>query len=202
MKTYVIKYADGSEQNEMCPYHHTKEAATQELMRYVNAAGCPPFDFKLEEKEYDVNEGIATFDEARTRLGIKPNTDFIIAKEVFSENPIQIEDVKRLVGDINPEHFEALIALNKLFTIAEAWNKEDGFVPDFSDLSQDKWYPWFKYDKDAARFVYAGTAYTPTTAYAPFGARLCFKSSARAAQFGKQFAYLYNSVFLRINKLT
>ena len=98
--------------------------------------------------------------------------------------------------DINPKHIEALIALNKLFTLAEAWNKEDGFVPDFSDWEQDKWFPWFKYDKDAAGFVCAATNTTPTSANARIGSRLCFKSSERAEQFGKQFADLYNKVFL------
>ena len=98
--------------------------------------------------------------------------------------------------DINPTHIEALIALNKLFTIAQAWNKEDGFVPDFSDCNQEKWFPWFKYDKDAAGFVFAYTYSTPTVASTIVGSRLCFKSSERAAQFGKQFADLYNKVFL------
>ena len=87
------------------------------------------------------------------------------------------------------------LKLNKLFTIAQAWNKEDGFVPDFSDWEQDKWFPWFVYDKDAAGFVYASTTNAPALAAAAIGSRLCFKSSARAAQFGKQFADLYNKVF-------
>ena len=93
-------------------------------------------------------------------------------------------------------HIEALIGLNELFTIAQAWNKEDGFVPDFSDWCQDKWFPWFKYNKDTAGFVYADTTHAATYAGAYFGSRLCFKSSARAMQFGKQFAVLYNKVLL------
>lgn len=98
--------------------------------------------------------------------------------------------------DIIPKHIEALIALNKLFTIAQAWNKEDEFVPDFSDWNQGKWFPWFKYDEDAVGFVFASASRTPSHAYAYIGSLLCFKSSARAAQFGKQFAKLYNKVFL------
>lgn len=73
-----------------------------------------------------------------------------------------------------------MIALNRLFTITEAWNKEDGFVPDFSDTHQNNWFPLFKYDKDAASF----------------GSRICFISHLRAKQFGKQFEELYNEVFL------
>ena len=156
-----------------------------------------PFDFIIEEVECkDVSEVITDFESARKALGGKPNADFTVAKNILSGNVVQLEDVARLVTDINPKHIEALIALNKLFTIAQAWNKEDGFVPDFSDWEQDKWFPWFKYEKDAAGFVYAYTANAPTGAYASIGSRLCFKSSARATQFGKQFADLYNKVFL------
>ena len=136
------------------------------------------------------------FESARKTLGFKPNMDFTVAKKILSGNVVQLEDVARLVTDINLKHIEALIALNKLFTLAEAWNKEDGFVPDFSDWEQDKFFPWFMYNKDAAVFVFAGTDCTPTTAFANLGSRLCFKSSARAAQFGKQFTDLYNKVFL------
>ena len=117
-------------------------------------------------------------------------------KEKLSESDVPFDGVARLVEDINPKRIEAQLALNKLVSMAEAWNKEDGFVPDFSDRHQDKWFPWFRYDKDAAGFVCAHTNRTATSAAANFGSRLCFKSSARAAQFGKQFAHLYNKVFL------
>ena len=93
-------------------------------------------------------------------------------------------------------NLEAIDSLDKLFLIAKAWNKEDGFVPDFSDWNQSKWYPWFKYDKDAAGFVYASSSNAPANAYASLGSRLCFKTRERAAQFGKQFTNLYNKVFL------
>ena len=192
MKKYIIKNADGSEQSEMQAIHESRKEAGETLMDYIcdhnedldvdDDDYLSPFDFALEEVECkEVNEVI---------------TDFTVAKKILSGNVVQLEDVERLVTDINPKHIKALIALNKLFTIAQAWNKEDGFVPDFSDWEQDKWFPWFVYDKDAAGFVCAGTFYTPTSATAAFGSRLCFKSSARAAQFGKQFADLYNKVFL------
>lgn len=198
MKKYVIKYADGSDQHEMPAIHETVESAVRGLIGYIKLYDYQrsPFDFKIEEVECDTSECIDSFDKAMKYLGIERNDDFIIARDISSQNPVELGKVKRLVSCVNPKHIEALISLNKLFTIAEAWNKEDGFVPDFSDLKQDKWYPWFKYDKDAEGFVYAGTAYTPTTAYAPFGSRLCFKSSERAVQFGEQFADLYNSAFL------
>ena len=155
------------------------------------------FDFTLEEiEEKDINEGVTNFEEARKYLHCKPNGDFAVSKKILSDNPLPLDGVGNLVKNLNPRHLNALIALNKLFTIAEAWNKADGFVPDFSNTSQYKYYPWFVYDKDAAGFVYANTSSTASTTGANFGSRLCFKTANRAKQFGEKFADLYNQVFL------
>lgn len=156
-----------------------------------------PFDFTLEVVEcQDVNETITNFDEARAFLGGKPNNDYTVSKKVLSGNCVQLADVTRLIQDVNPKHIKALIALNELFTIAQAWNKADDFVPDFSNSMQDKWFPWFVYDKGAAGFVCASTYASPSSTYAYFGSRLCFKTRNRAIQFGKQFVGLYNQIFL------
>ena len=156
-----------------------------------------PFDFTLEVVEcQDVNETITNFDEARAFLGGKPNNDYTVSKKVLSGNCVQLADVTHLVQDVNPKHIKALIALNELFTIAQAWNKADDFVPDFSNSMQDKWFPWFVYDKGSAGFVFAVTNHAPSATYALFGSRLCFKTRNRAIQFGKQFVGLYNQVFL------
>lgn len=158
------------------------------------------FDFRLEEVEVEeINEIVLSFDDARAYLNGKPNNDFTVSKKVLSGNCVQLADVARLVQDVNPNHIKALVALNELFTIAEAWNKADNFVPDFSDASQYKYFPWFVYDKGAAGFVCADTHFTATNASASFGSRLCFKTRNRAIQFGKQFVDLYNQVFL-LNK--
>lgn len=158
------------------------------------------FDFRLEEVEVEeINEIVLSFDDARAYLNGKPNNDFTVSKKVLSGNCVQLADVARLVQDVNPNHIKALVALNELFTIAEAWNKADNFVPDFSDASQTKYFPWFVYDKGAAGFVCALTFHTATTTTAAFGSRLCFKTRNRAIQFGKQFVDLYNQVFL-LNK--
>ena len=202
MIKFVIKNADGSEQNVIPAVHNTRQSAINAISKYVNDSLSEMnnnfcFNFTIEKvKGKDVNERITNFKSARLALRRKPNTDFYVVKEKFSRNDVSLEDVARLVNDINPNHLEALIALNKLFTIAEAWNKEDGFVPDFSDWEQAKWFPWFKYDEDADGFVCANTANAPTTARAYIGSRLCFKSSERAMQFGIQFIDLYNKVFL------
>lgn len=195
MKKYIIKNADGSEQTVMQAVHESREEAGRVLMRYLSYHNedwdvdnhLSPFDFSLEEIEVkDVNEVITGFKSARKSLGLKPN-EFTLSGYFNKFGN---------VVHISPKHIEALIALNELFTIAEAWNKEDEFVPDFSDCKQDKWYPWFKYSRDVARFVYANAYCTPSSASATLGSRLCFKTPERAEQFGKQFADLYNKIFL------
>ena len=200
MRKFVIKNADGSEQTVMQAIRNSRKEAGRELMRYLSYHNeswdvdnylCP-FDFTLEEVECnEVNEVITDFDSARKALGLESNVDCELLG-CFDK----FDDIVQLISDINPKHIEALIALNKLFTIAEAWNKEDSFVPDFSNCHQDKWFPWFEYNKNVAGFVYATTGNTPTAGHTLIGSRLCFKSSERAAQFGRQFADLYNKVFL------
>ncbi|TYK39386.1 hypothetical protein ACTMKN_10945 [Bacteroides pyogenes] len=158
------------------------------------------FDFRLEEVEVEeINEIVLSFDDARAYLNGKPNNDFTVSKKVLSGNCVHLADVARLVQDVNPNHIKALVALNELFTIAEAWNKADNFVPDFSDANQYKYYPWFVYDKGSAGFVFAHAYSAATQASAYIGSRLCFKTRNRAIQFGKQFVGLYNQVFL-LNK--
>ena len=201
MKKYIVKFKDDE---KVFGEYKSKEEASAKLMKYINDSNkcldnnyLSPFDFVLEEVECkEVNEVITDFDSAIKYLFGNTNDDFIVDKERFSKSFAKIKKAEKLIKELNPKHIEALIALNELFTIAQAWNKEDGFVPDFSDWNQNKWYPWFKYDKDAAGFVFVNTSNAPTHAHANVGSRLCFKSSARAAQFGKQFEELYNKVFL------
>lgn len=199
MKKYVVKY---KEDGKVFGWYSSRVEASFKVVEYINDFNdglegdyVSPFDFTLEEVECkDVNEEITDFKTARKALGVKPNDDYLLVSG--EHHGKEHDDVERLVKELNPSHIEALIALNELFTIAQAWNKADGFVPDFSDCNQYKWYPWFNYDKDAAGFVCAATSGTPSHALAYFGSRLCFKSSARAEQFGKQFTDLYNKVFL------
>lgn len=194
MKKYIVKYKDS--EKVFGEYNSRKEASAK-LMKYINDLNkclennyISPFDFVLEEVECkEVNEVITNFESARRYLGLQKIDFTDLANEHI------ILGLEKFIK-VNPKHIEALIALNRLFTIAEAWNKADGFIPDFSDWNQNKWCPWFKYDKDVAGFVFSRTLNAPVYADANFGSRLCFKTEERAEQFGKQFAHLYNKVFL------
>lgn len=204
MKKFLIT---NKKTQEICGKFDSKNEAADEMMDFIENHNedldsededyLTPFDFSLEEVEIkEVNECITDFEKARKHLNGKPNADFTVSKKILSDNSVKLEDVARLVNDINPKHMKALVALNELFTIAQAWNKEDNFTPDFSNRNQTKWFPWFVYSNAYAGFVYAYTYSPATYAFANIGSRLCFKTSDRARQFGEQFIDLWNDVLL------
>ena len=212
MKKFVVRLADGSEQSLMRSVYDTKNEAVQGIMNYVagfnedlgmeNAGRISPFDFKVEEVDVyvdDVEDVVKEFGLALECLGLDVNDGYeVYGHEKKGTGSLKKRDVEKLVRELNPRHVEALISLNKLFTIAEAWNKADGFVPDFSNNDQEKYFPWFVYDKDVVRFSPNGGM---SSAYASafLGARLCFKTCDRAQQFGLRFAGLFNK-FLMIDR--
>lgn len=204
MKKYLVT---NKKTQEICGKFDSKSEAADEMLGFIEEHNedvdsddeeyLTPFDFTLEEIESkEINEVVTDYEKAREYLGGKPNADFTVAKKILSGNCVQLEDVTRLVSELNPKHVKAIIAFNRLCTIAQAWNKEDDFTPDFSNRNQEKWFPWFVYSDDAAGFVCAYTSSTATYATAYFGSRLCFKTSARARQFGEQFIDLWNQVLL------
>lgn len=204
MKKYLVT---NKKTQEICGKFDSKSEAADEMLGFIEEHNedvdsddeeyLTPFDFTLEEIESkEINEVVTDYEKAREYLGGKPNADFTVAKKILSGNCVQLEDVTRLVSELNPKHVKAIIAFNRLCTIAQAWNKEDDFTPDFSNRNQEKWFPWFVYSDDAAGFVFAHANHTAALANAHFGSRLCFKTSARARQFGEQFIDLWNQVLL------
>ena len=198
MRKFVVRLADGSEQSLIRPLYDTRNESIQGVMDYVakcnealgmeDSKRISPFDFKVEEVEVDdVDRVITSFGLAVEYLCLNGN----------DKHSVCGRDVAKLLRELNPRHIDALIALNELFTIADAWNKADGFVPDFSDNDQHKYFPWFAYDKDVVRFSPNGSM---SSAYAStFCARLCFKTAKRAMQFGLRFAGLFNK-FLMLDR--
>ena len=210
MRKFVVRLADGSEQCLIRPLYDTRNEAVQGIMNYVagfnedlgmeDSKRISPFDFKVEEVDVDDVDGVITsFVAAVEYLGLDVNDGYeVYGREKRGAGSLKKRDVEKLVRELNPRHVDALIALNELFTIAEAWNKADGFVPDFSDKEQRKYFPWFAYDKDVAQFSPNGSM---SSAYvsALLGARLCFKTIERAKRFGQRFAGLFNK-FLMLDR--
>lgn len=141
----------------------------------------------VDDKPQEPNKQIKSFEDAVRFLGIDEfdDEDYLSYLQGF---PVPIL--------ANDEDIIRKNAYAKLITIATAWNKIDGFVADWEDTSQYKYFPWFEYSRASARFMSAGTYISATYASVVFGSCLCFKTRERAIQFGKQFIDLWND-FLR-----
>lgn len=132
----------------------------------------------VDDKPQDPNEKIPTFADAIMYLGLEKDGE---------DSPINwIRKDEAMIKKVE--------AYTKLQTIATAWNKIDGFVADWEDTNQYKYFPWFEYSRDAAGFVCTNTLSTATVASANYGSRLCFMTRERAKQFGEQFIDLWNDL--------
>ena len=120
MKKFFIVYKDGSQQTIMPIMHDTRKKAEETLIGYVHhhnkRSDCflSVFDFAIEEEDSEVS----SFEEAKQIVG---SANFVLARKSLCFLDIEL----------NMGHIGALIALNELFTMA--WNKEDNFVPDFTN---------------------------------------------------------------------
>ena len=128
----------------------------------------------------------------------------IICEEKDAEYPLTFSDACKFLGITEGTIAlkgdngiaKSAVAFYKLAIIAKAWNKIDGFVPDFSNIDQSKHFPWFLYRTEHAGFVCTGTSTSASSASSAIGSRLCFESSATAQKFGETFTALYNEMFL------
>jgi hypothetical protein len=94
--------------------------------------------------------------------------------------------------DINPQavYFKDRtpdeIAYIKLKVVAQAINQ--GWVPDWNNTNQNKWWPWFNLSSGFG-FSYSGYGYG--RASTSVGSRLCFESKEKSDYAAKQFLGLY-----------
>lgn len=114
-----------------------------------------------------ITDRVKTYVDACVELGIEPETDESLSKLGFTKDEI---------------------AYRKLKVIAKALN--EGWVPDWSDDDQYKYYPWLVYSNSSAAFRFGTTDFTYTGT--SVGSRLCFKARDIAAYAGTQFIDIYN----------
>lgn len=81
------------------------------------------------------------------------------------------------------------IAYKKLKIIAKAINQ--GWIPDWNNTDQKKWYPWFRM---SSGFGFDFTYYDYAGANTGVGSRLCFETKEKAEYAGKQFEEIYKQL--------
>lgn len=108
---------------------------------------------------------IKTFEDACLELGINES-------EVYTDKDSEDE-----------------IAYKKLKVIAKAINQ--GWVPDWDNTNQRKWWPWFKL---SSGFGFSASAYGCDDTDAYVGSRLCFESEEKSDYAAKQFSEIYEQL--------
>jgi hypothetical protein len=169
------------EENTLTFKCENKEQAEKEAKMLSQKLGKEVFIFETISSvfcEEEVNERINSFEKACEYLCPENDAGGWIAMKVYNK------------------YYDAIQAIYELIIIAEAWNKADNFVPDFSDTNQYKYYPWFVYHGAHAGFACVNAHNTDSRAGTYIGSRLCFKTRERANQFGNQFIDLWNEFLL------
>lgn len=117
---------------------------------------------KIIEEPVSITDRVKTFEDACNELNVFPTS-------------IRCTDTKDE------------IAYKKLKIICQALN--EGWTPDWSDSSQPKYFPWFKYKSG---FGFSSAAYDSWGTHSAVGSRLCFETRDLAIYAGKQFQKEYN----------
>lgn len=92
-----------------------------------------------------------------------------------------------------PDEFaKPIIAVYKLMIIFKAIN--NGWIPDWSNWGQYKYYPWFRVLSSGFGFSYTGYICDHTLTLV--GSRLCTNISEKAKYIAKQFEQEYKDAFL------
>lgn len=146
--------------------YNTASAKEKKLLE--NLLGREVFQLKITDRVKTIEDAYKLL--KRKRLLI---TDFSAVPESFRESALRYCDI---------------------VTLYEALN--EGWVPDWENDNQKKWYPWFKMQSG---FGFSCTYYYYSGTFAIVGSRLCLKSQELAKYAGTQFEHLFKD-FLTINQ--
>jgi hypothetical protein len=148
--------------------------------RRLYPSAAPEFKTILEDsfgKDFfsqKVADRVKTFEDACNELGIDSTT----AIPEVATDPLQKDE-------------RSIWAYCKLIIIAKALN--EGWVPNWKDSSQYKYYPWFDLSSGSGLSC---NDYGRRNSDSGVGSRLCFKSRELAEYAGKQFKDIYTEFFI------
>ena len=177
-KIFLYRKVNGSEKLEG-RYDSVEEA--QETVKELteDEDNGSVFDYFYKEEEYEeITDRVKSYEDACKVLGVEP-----------------INEQNAKAQGFRPDE----IARRKLETIAAALN--EGWLPDWNNTDEYKYYPYFYIQENAkgkgsAGLSFADTLYAASYTYANIGSRLCNNASRLAKYAGDQFADLYEQILL------
>jgi len=104
-------------------------------------------------------------------------------------DPEKLPDVSMLPEGLR----KAIINAYKLMIIFQAIN--NGWIADYTDWNQYKYYPWYEVKSSGSGFVLSDSGYDYTIAFTYVGSRLCTDTSEKSLYIAKQFKAEYQDYF-------
>lgn len=177
-KIFLYRKVNGNEKLEG-RYDSVEEAqnAVKELTEDEDNGSV--FDYFYKEEDYEeITDRVKSYEDACKVLGVEP-----------------INEQNAKAQGFRPDE----IARRKLETITAALN--EGWLPDWNNTDEYKYYPYFYIQEDAKGKGSAGLscAYTDSAAADTgtiIGSRLCFRDSRLAKYAGNHFANIYEQVLI------
>lgn len=177
-KIFLYRKVNGSEKLEG-RYDSVEEAQDTVKELTEDEDNGSVFDYFYKEEEYEeITDRVKSYEDACKVLGVEP-----------------INEQNAKAQGFRPDE----IARRKLETIAAALN--EGWLPDWNNTDEYKYYPYFYIQENAKGKGSAGLSCAHTynaAAYASadIGSRLCFYASRLAKYAGDLFADIYEQILI------
>lgn len=166
-------------------YDNKKVAQGVVAVRMNENPDVSVFDFGIEYIEFPL-----TVREAKEVLGTNEKTCFLLSGD--GGVTVSRTKLQALCNEAEASSLNALLAFNKLMTLAKAWNKIDNFKPSF-ESGVEMFCPYFEVVGGDFKFAYVSRA---NKAKIKYPAEMCFKTAESAAMFGDWFADDYKKLLL------
>jgi hypothetical protein len=112
---------------------------------------------------------------------------------ILGSNDIDVIHYNKLISDNNSKKYD--IAEYGIILIAKVLN--EGWIPNWNNTNERKWYNWFRYDSSTSRFVFNVTHYVIWSATSYGGSRLCYREESLAAFAANLFPDFYNDYYTK-----
>lgn len=170
---------------EVGVYDNKKDAQGVVVTRMNENPDVSVFDFDIDYIEFPL-----TVREAKEVLGINEKTCFLLSGD--GSVTVSRTKLQALCNEADSSSLNALLAFNKLMTLAKAWNKIDDFKPSY-ESEKEMFIPCFEVVGGDFKLMCVSQALKTAIKYP---AEMCFKTAESAARFGKFFADDYKKLLL------
>lgn len=170
---------------EVGVYDNKKDAQGVVVTRMNASPDVSVFDFDIEYIEFPL-----TVREAKEVLGINEKTCFLLS----GDGGVSVSRTKlqALCNEADSSSLNALLAFNKLMTLAKAWNKIDDFKPSY-ESEKEMFIPCFEVVGGDFKLMCVSQALRTAIKYPT---EMCFKTAESAARFGEWFADDYKKLLV------